>query len=117
MSILRKRSVSNCDDVSPLPKKRKAAILLGGHYPVLRSGLVVRHPLIVEAATMQVESLAKFELASSAETSPPPASASQSTDASIITVLAYVGHDTILPWIGPIERGLVLTNPKFAGGF
>ncbi|GMF34331.1 unnamed protein product [Phytophthora fragariaefolia] len=86
MSSFRKRSVSNCNDESPHPKKRKTAIPPDGHCPVLQSRLVVRYPLIVEAETMQVESLAMFELASSAETSPAPTSASQSTDASIIAI-------------------------------
>ncbi|KAE8950615.1 hypothetical protein PR002_g33217 [Phytophthora rubi] len=65
MKFSRKRSASADEDADLHVKKQKLTRSPDERCPRLRSGLVVRHPLIVEAATMQVQSLGMFELAPS----------------------------------------------------
>ncbi|KAH7469110.1 uncharacterized protein KRP23_10549 [Phytophthora ramorum] len=59
-------------------KKTKTSVV--GHVPCyrLRSGPVVRHPLIIEAATMQIESMSRFRLAA------PASPGSRSTSSSVM---------------------------------
>ncbi|KAE9002537.1 hypothetical protein PR002_g17605 [Phytophthora rubi] len=80
MKFPRKRSASADEDADLHVQKQKLTRSPDERCPRLRSRLVVRHPLIVEAATMQVQSLGMFELA------PTQDLLSQSSDGSIIDI-------------------------------